>query len=247
MDIRQGAIDRTASFEAFVGYMYLDTNAYVTVGYGRMLPNADSATGVPFMLNGAPASDQQKRDEWTNMHGQDPGHVASYYQQFTTLTLDESDAKSLLKDDLTVAASNLQIRFPALDSYPDPAQDALLDMIFNIGLTKFTGDDWPSLFAAVKSQDWKTAAAQSHRTDVPDARNNAIRDLFLSAVPKVVEVAHATKAQQIVAQHLLDLLTFIKAGQESPKFYPNGITKVLLSVKIAGTEIRLDIEGPSDV
>jgi hypothetical protein len=57
MDIRQTAVDRTAGFESFVGYMYLDTTGNVTIGYGRMLPSAGSATSIALKLNGAPATD----------------------------------------------------------------------------------------------------------------------------------------------------------------------------------------------
>jgi GH24 family phage-related lysozyme (muramidase) len=244
MDIRQSAVDRTASFEDFVGYMYVDTTGNVTIGYGHMLPDADSATSIPLKRNGAPATAQQKRNEWTTMHSKEPGHPARYYKQFTTLTLDESDAKSLLKDDLTTAAANLATRFPSLDDYPDAAQDALLDMMFNIGLTKFTKDNWPKLFEAVEAKNWRTAAAQSHRSDVSDDRNDAIRDLFLSAAGMGRDVANAAKIQWLLGQQLSELLKFIAAGQDSSKFYPHGITKIHISIKVAGAEFALQIEGP---
>jgi GH24 family phage-related lysozyme (muramidase) len=191
MDIRQSAIDRTAGFESYVGYFYLDTTGNVTVGYGHMVPDADTATSIALKLNGADASDQAKKDEWNTIHSKDSGHVASYYQQFTTLTLDQSDGKTLLGSDLANAASDLAKRFPSLDTYPDAAQDALLDMIFNIGMTNFSSAKWPSLFAAVNSQDWRTAAAQCNRPDVGDDRNNAIRDLFLSVAAPVAAAGNS--------------------------------------------------------
>lgn len=244
MQIRQSAIDRTASFETFIGYVYLDTNGYVTVGYGHMLPDADSTTAIPLKLNGANASDKAKRSEWTTMESQEPGHDASYYKKFTKLTLDESDARSILKDDLASAAANLATRFPSLDDYPDAAQDALLDMMFNIGLTKFTKSKWPSLFAAVENKNWTSAAAESHRTEVSDERNNAIRDLFLSAATATFQAATAATVQHLVADHLWQILDFVKSGEASSKFYPNGITNISVSLKVAAVEVDLEIQGP---
>lgn len=165
MDIRQTAVDRTAGLEKFVGYLYLDTAGKVTVGYGRMLPDSDSATSIALKSKGAEATEKAKQDEWTKMSTQDVGHPASYYKKFTTLTLDENDAKSMLRDDLTTAASSLATRFPSLDEYPNAAQDALLDMMFNIGITKFTKAKWPTLFAAVEKKDWKAAAGASHPSE----------------------------------------------------------------------------------
>lgn len=244
MEIRQSAIDRTAGFETFIGYVYLDTNGYVTVGYGHMLPDADSATSIPFKVNGADASDQAKRAEWVTMKSQEAGHVASYYEQFTTLTLGESDARSILKDDLTTAAGNLAKRFASLDDYPDAAQDALLDMMFNIGPTKFTKSKWPSLFAAVENKDWTAAAAQSHRADVSDDRNNAIRDLFLSAATTTFQPAMAAAVQHLVGEHLRQILEFINSGKPSSKFYPNGITRLRVSLKVGSVEFGLEMQGP---
>jgi GH24 family phage-related lysozyme (muramidase) len=244
MQIRQSAVDRTAGFETFVGYVYLDTNGYVTVGYGRMLPDADSATAIPFKLNGSDATSDAKRQEWTTMNSQEAGHVASYYKQFTQLTLAQSDALSILTDDLTTAAGNLATRFPSLDDYPDPAQDALLDMMFNIGVTKFTKNKWPSLFAAVESKDWTTAAAESHRPDVPDGRNNAIRDLFLSAAAVVFQPAIALNMQQMFEKYMSEILHFIESGEKHSKFYPSGITELKVSLKVATVGLELEIRGP---
>lgn len=245
MDIRQSAIDRTAGFESFIGYFYLDTNGYVTVGYGHMVPDQDAAAALPLKVDGADATANAKRNEWTVINSKDAGHPASYYQQFTTLTLDESDAKTLLKGDLQVAAGNLLVRFPSLDDYPNDAQDALLDMIFNIGLTKFNDLKWPTLFAAVRKQDWKAAADASHRSDVSDDRNTAIHDLFVSAAGALTaDLRAANILGQSLRDQMQELSRFVAGGQVLPKFFPHGITKVHLGLKAAGAEIDFDVEGP---
>ena len=81
------------------------------------------------------------------------------------------------------AETQLQSVFANYTSFPGPAQEGLLDMMFNMGPNKFTADKWPSFFAAVNATppDWNTAAIQSHRTGVSDARNDAVRALFQQA------------------------------------------------------------------
>src|SRR5437763_874218 len=85
MEVRQSAVNRTAGFEDFVEHFYLDANAKVTVGYGHMLADSDAAASTPMKLDGNPASEQDKRDEWTLINSKEPGHRASYYKQFTKL------------------------------------------------------------------------------------------------------------------------------------------------------------------
>lgn len=244
MEVRQSAVDRTAGFEDFVEHFYLDTNAKVTVGYGHMLAHAEAAASTPMKLDGEAASEQDKRDEWTLIKSKEPGHKASYYKQFTKLALDMTDASTFLREDLEGAASDLADRFPSLDDYPEAAQDALLDMMFNIGKTKFTKNKWPSLFAAVEKKDWKTAAAESHRSDVPDGRNDAIRDLFLSAAGLFDLRDGAAAAAQSFTQQLTRVFSLIERAHDFPKFYPHGVTKIHLRLKAGDAEIDFEMLGP---
>lgn len=244
MDVRQSAVDRTAGFEDFIEHFYLDTKSKVTVGYGHMLANADAAASAAMKLNGNDATEKDKREEWTLIKSKDPGHPASYYKQFTKLKLDMADANSLLRGDLQDAASDLATRFPSLDDYPEAAQDALLDMMFNIGLTKFTKSNWPKLFAAVEKKDWKTAAAESNRPDVPDDRNEAIHDLFLSAAGLFDLRGGAAAVALSFTQQLAGIFPLIEKAADLPKFYPNGITKIRLGMKVAGAEIDFEMTGP---
>lgn len=244
MEIRQSAVDRTAGFEDFVEHFYLDPKVKVTVGYGHMLADADAAASAAMKLNGNDATEKDKRDEWALIKSKDPGHPASYYKQFTKLKLGTTDANVLLREDLEGSASDLATRFPSLDDYPEAAQDALLDMMFNIGLTKFTKSKWPKLFPAVEKKDWKTAAAESNRPDVPDERNEAIRDLFLSAATLFDLRAGVGAMAQSFTQQLVGILSLIERAGDLPKFYPNGITKIRFGMKVAGAEIDFEMTGP---
>lgn len=245
MDVRDSAVARTASFEAFIEYFYLDTVGKVTIGYGRMVPNANAAAGLPLKKNGSDAEEDAKRDEWTLIKSKPKGRPASYYKQFTKLTLLESDAKAMLRDDLEGSAADLKTRFPDLDSYPNDAQDALLDMMFNLGLTKFSEANWPKLFSAVEAKDWTTAAAESNRPDVQDERNQAIHDLFVSAAGSSLKLYHAARiANESFKDQINALSNFISTGQAVEKFFPYGITTIKLDVKAGGVEVNFEISGP---
>jgi GH24 family phage-related lysozyme (muramidase) len=188
MSIPPSVLERTksADFENNIPWMYLDTGGRVTVGAGHMLPSAASASGPLMNLvdaNGNPAPAAAKQAEWVTIYGQEAGHVASYYKQFTSLHLEQADIDAILLADMEQAQSYLRDAFDNYDSFPQPAREGLLDMMFNIGPAKFTAAKWPSFFAAVTATppNWTEAANQCHRAGISAARNDAVRQLFLDA------------------------------------------------------------------
>jgi len=74
----------------------------------------------------------------------------------------------------------LRAQLPAWDTYPEPAQLALFDMAFNLGVSGLFRK-FPKMIAAVRARDWATAAAQCHRNGIQDARNEETADLFRQA------------------------------------------------------------------
>ena len=181
MQLRESAIERTKAYEGWAEHFYLDSVGCVTVGYGRMLPNAASAATLTLRKNGVAASPDELRNEWAVIKAQEPNHLAAYYRPFTTLTLDEAVGRQYLVEELRQSAGYVATAFPALETFPPGPQDALLDMMFNMGPTRFSKTSWPNLFAAVANRNWAGAAAQSKRQGIGDDRNKAIRDLFMSA------------------------------------------------------------------
>lgn len=58
-------------------------------------------------------------------------------------------------------------------------------MIFNLGMTNLK-TQWPTMNAAVKSKDWKKAAANSNRKPpISMARNKYVKELFEKAANKI--------------------------------------------------------------
>jgi GH24 family phage-related lysozyme (muramidase) len=81
--------------------------------------------------------------------------------------------------DVTTFEAQLLKVLPNWHSYPGPAQEALFDMAFNLGLGGLL--KFPTLLKAVNEGDWATAAAQCHRRGIQNARNQATAALFLQA------------------------------------------------------------------
>jgi GH24 family phage-related lysozyme (muramidase) len=247
MDIRQTAIDRTKRFEGFVPHFYLDTTGNVTIGYGAMIPTSSAAVGLALTLNGAAATDKQKKDDWTAIKAMEAGHTPDYYKKAAKLRLAETDAATVLKDKLKGAAADLLTRFADLDKYPESVQDALLDMMFNLGLTKFSKTNWPKLFTAVTAKKWKDAAAECNRPDVPANRNTEIKDLFLAAVePKSAWISSEDIAaiDSSLSNHMSQILKLASAARDTPVLFPHGITKIHLEIKAGELELALELSGP---
>lgn len=77
----------------------------------------------------------------------------------------------------------LQEKFSGFECFPPPAKIALMDMIFNIGATKFSLGKWPNLFTAVNQRNWSRAAHESDRS-IPNGdnkRNDDTHRQFLDA------------------------------------------------------------------
>lgn len=166
--------------EGRIEHMYLDKKGYVTVGVGFMIPTQEAALSYPFLNeDGEPASDEQKMAEWRTIAAMEKNHVASWYEDSTELWITNEFMNEKLDSLIDESFVDLKKVFPDLGVYPSPARVALQDMMYNLGLTKFK--KFTNLIAAVKKLDWVLAASESHRLDIPDDRNDAVRDLLLKA------------------------------------------------------------------
>ena len=152
-------------------FMYADSAGYVTVGVGHLLAKPENALGLGFIdENELVASDSQVTNAWNYVKAS-----KSYYRG---LTLPSDKIDNLLMEDVSRFYPVLIQTFPAFDSYPEPAQLALYDMVFNLGsFVKF-----PRFRAAVQAQNWEQAAAECHREGISDSRNNDTRQQLSECV-----------------------------------------------------------------
>lgn len=165
--------------EGKVDHMYLDTKGQVTIGAGFMIPSEDAAVGYALLdSDDNEATDAQKRAEWRSIKSMTKGHTAGWYEDYTDLYM-TGDAIDARTDSLiSTTFRELKNIFKNFGDYPSAARVALQDMKYNLGdnFGKFV-----NLAAAVRRQDWVTAANESHRLDIDESRNDEIRELFLKA------------------------------------------------------------------
>ena len=176
------ALERTKRLEGSIPYLYLDTVGAVTVGVGRMLPDADAAARLAFLrnLDDSGAGEQEIKDEYAVIHGKEKGHVASWYKQFTALHLADATIDSLLTADLETVVTGLKGKLADYDTYPVGVQEALVDMAFNLGLSGLM-NKFPKFIEHIKAKAYKAAADESRRGGVSDARNEEIKKLLTDA------------------------------------------------------------------
>jgi GH24 family phage-related lysozyme (muramidase) len=169
-------------WEGTLPHMYLDTAGLVTVGVGHMIPDSEAARGLNFVVraDGSAATPDQIAAEHVRISQQQKGLVAQRYLPFTTLDMPDSAIQDLLSADIAYVEAGVRSKFTGYDDYPEPAQDALLDMAFNLGVDGLAGH-FPRLRAAAEVRDWATCAAQCHRAGISEERNEKTQALFESA------------------------------------------------------------------
>lgn len=169
-------------WEGKFSHMYLDKKGLVTVGIGKMLPDATAAQRLRFMrrTNGVAATAVEIATDFQEVQKQVKNQYAHRYKKYTQLDLPEDAIYELLKTEVNGFEANLKHHFKGYNAYPVSAKRALLDMIYNLGLNKLL--KYKKLKKAVESQDWEEAANECHRIGPPEERNTWTRDLFLVSV-----------------------------------------------------------------
>ena len=181
---RQQVIARLEKFEGCEPFMYRCTGGEVTIGVGHAIQSGADAARLPWEIAGRAASAVEAQTDFGKVAAAPKGAVAATYSALTQCRLSDEHIRSLVEADVQRFESSLAASFPKWSSYPEPVQEALFDMAFNLGiggLTKFV-----KLLGAVDAADWETAARESQRQGIGQARNNATADLFRQAIGKTV-------------------------------------------------------------
>jgi len=161
--------------------MYLYTVGKVTVGVGCMLPDSDTAAGLPFTVDGQAATADQITADFERVTGMAAGQVAGFYKQSSSLQLPQSAIDAQLQQTLQNFEGQLRAALPGYDGFPPTAKMALLDMAYNLGPAKLLRE-YVHMLAAVNQGDWATAATNCSRIGPSPARNAWTRQQFLDAL-----------------------------------------------------------------
>lgn len=166
-------------FEGAVPWMYRDNApaGNITVGIGVMLPDASAAVALPFvnLSTGQAATASQVSEAFARVKAMEPGHAASYYKGVTDIELPPEEVTALAERRLNdVFLPGLQSLYrpgigAGFDALPFPAQQVLVDMAWNLGLTGL--GKFHNLLAAVGNHDWRRAAGETHVATSRPERN----------------------------------------------------------------------------
>ncbi len=169
-------------YEGNVPHLYQDVKGLITTGVGNLVDPMDRALGLPWQReDGGLATQDEIRADWQRVKALAPAMVASKYNAPGALHLSQDAINQLVRRVLALnVAWIVKHHLPEFPDYPAPVQTAILSMAWGLGAGFFP--QWPTFTAAVKRRDWKAAAENSHIKGVPEPRNKADRDLFLSAV-----------------------------------------------------------------
>jgi GH24 family phage-related lysozyme (muramidase) len=172
-------IPRVESFEGRVPYMYLCTGGEITIGIGHAIAIPADALKLTWSIDGRAATDDEIQADYASVAGAQKGLLAKSYAPLTQCRMADADIDALIGADVTRFEALLAAALPNWNSYPAPAQEALFDMAFNLGiggLKKFH-----NLLAAVDAGQWEVAAAQCHRQGIGETRNQQTAALFQQA------------------------------------------------------------------
>jgi lysozyme len=91
------------------------------------------------------------------------GHFIKKGEQISEVT--EEEAEQILVQDLEIALKDVNLIFSDFSTFSPQRQNALTDMLFNLGRTKFLGTTkipgFTDMIAAVKKGDWEKAAKEA--------------------------------------------------------------------------------------
>ncbi|MEM7666322.1 MAG: hypothetical protein AAF250_10750 [Pseudomonadota bacterium] len=203
---RERARDLIFSGEGYSPHMYLDTVSVVTIGYGTALQEVREVDPVELFVikTGKAATAAEKATEWKRVQaisprGADINRTAKSYARGAVLRITHTEAVRQFNKDLDEYADSLRVSYPRFDLFPEDAQVAMLDMVYNLG--PGFPKTWTKFTAAVNrpenkgGPDWRTAAAQSNRYQLSAMRNHEVKALFLRAA-QIAEAGRRKKGKR---------------------------------------------------
>ena len=179
---QERVLTRLTTFEGSAPYMYRCTGGEVTAGIGHALINSFEAVKLNWRVGGRAAVPMEVTGDFDKVTAAPEGLLAPHYESLTACRLAAEDIARLANEDIARFQSALIAAFPAWPSFPEPVQEALFDMAFNLGMAGL--GKFVKLLAAVEARNWETAALECHRQGVSDARNQEIASLFRQALSR---------------------------------------------------------------
>jgi GH24 family phage-related lysozyme (muramidase) len=169
---------RLERFEGRIRYLYLCSSGHVTIGVGHTLPDVKEALQLPFRTDGEGiAMPGQIRTGYDAVRCAKLDMRPEYYRGFTQLELMNDAITGLLVSDVNGVLRQVRRCLANFDVLPSGAQEAVVDMGFNLGVGRLM-KEYPRMLAAIAAGDWIGAAAEAHRRSISEVRNRETVALF---------------------------------------------------------------------
>jgi GH24 family phage-related lysozyme (muramidase) len=144
-----------------------------------------------------------------------PGYLGRAYEKFANLAyktntadwpdyadaqidIDDKEISRLFKEDIEGKISDIKRVLPycqggKFDKLPEPAQEAIVDMAFNLGAVGLN-KNFGKFNSAMAAGDYRKAANESERNNVQADRNKYVKDLLLKAAAETDKLKKAAGA-----------------------------------------------------
>jgi lysozyme len=176
---RQAVKERLRKFEGSITHMYRCTGGEVTIGIGHAIPDPAAASALQWLIDGSPANVGQVQADYAAVAACELGKVATFYASFSRCRMAGDQIDGLVGADIQAFETRLAEALPNWHTYPEPVQQALFDMAFNLGIGGLKR--FKRLLSAVDAGDWNRAALECHRRGIGEARNEETAALFRQA------------------------------------------------------------------
>ena len=182
----QDYIADLVAHEGCIPWLYCDSLGFVTIGIGNLVAKFSDTIALPLAhADGTPATDEEKTKAWYKVFGTFNRHATTHlpaagYKGLTDLRITQDYAETLAEARLVKEfLPGLMKVFNSFAGFPMNARRGLVDMIYNLGVGRFT-NEFPKFIAAVRDGRWTDAAAECHRSSCRDERNDWTKSLFAS-------------------------------------------------------------------
>lgn len=183
--VRAAFVPFSARYEGVVPHLYQDCIGLVTIAIGCLVDPLPLALALPLVrADGTPASRDEIAAEWRliKSHTELAHKGAGAARKLATLRLTDEGVAQVVGARLDATVAALARRFPELPTWPADAELGTLSLAWACG----AGFRYPKLDAALRRQDWTTAADESAIRDNPP-RTAAQRALYLAAAESVAQ------------------------------------------------------------
>lgn len=184
---------KIAKFEGIKPSPYTDSKHILTIGVGNNVSKLKDFVALD--LTNTKTGEKLTINEKAALYDKISAEIQAKTfneKNYTDFQIPVGPMYEKFDSQLNQSFNELEKKFPDFDTFPVTAQQALLDMQFNIGDAGFQptptkiGDrvysGWPKLFDAVDKQDWQIAAKEGYeRKDVQQDRKDWTRNQFMLA------------------------------------------------------------------